>query len=507
MSFNRITDIDIISLSDKDYLSFISRRNKIHEEIKDYVIDRFINIICEQNKEIFELKKKLEKNIKNSLLILKKSLLKNTIFPVYQIDKIDNFLIKNIPNFQQQKNNQKNLRNNANSLFSFNKINLKKYLKPKPNISLNKSNKVNNSHKSNRLLKLSETLDGAHTYRNNSRNYNNKDPTLFSEKKCETFFIENNNKIEPINNYNLFKKNNINCLDRKNNEKKLILSKSKINGINQQNSFFGENNLVKKKINNLRINNINDKNKIRLLYKGMYKNISNNKKNTKKLNCFKKLNLSNIIFNHRNNNNNNNNKSNNTLNYCTERMFKKGDIIKENFFDRNIPVSKINKSVIENYNSINISQSLPSDKKKDFIKLNKIVLTMKEINKLCLGDTHNLTQKTERTRKQLKNNDTHKLNISNNLSMTDRFFKKKKKDVFIIKQKKVMNKENIKKKVDKNKNENCLFNENNYNYNTYKQNSLQTLYNPTFTTFLDRAFNINNGKIIKNQNFVVSNVE
>ena len=86
MSFHKITDIDLFTFNDKDCLSFISKRNKIHEEIKDYVIDRYIKKIYEQNKEILQLKKKLEETIKNSLLIIKKSFLKKKFFPINQIN-------------------------------------------------------------------------------------------------------------------------------------------------------------------------------------------------------------------------------------------------------------------------------------------------------------------------------------------------------------------------------------------------------------------------------------
>ena len=131
MSSNKITAIDLVSFNDKDNLSFISKRNKIHEEIKDYVIDRFINKIYEQNKEILQLKKKLEETIKKSLLIIKKYFLKRIFFPVNQInlsylknnkkkENKDNYIfgVNNVQNIQQQKNIPKSHKINANCLYN-----------------------------------------------------------------------------------------------------------------------------------------------------------------------------------------------------------------------------------------------------------------------------------------------------------------------------------------------------------------------------------------------------
>lgn len=56
MSLKKITEYDIIKMSDKNYSSFKSLKNKIHEEIKEYVINKFIKKIYEQQKEITELK-------------------------------------------------------------------------------------------------------------------------------------------------------------------------------------------------------------------------------------------------------------------------------------------------------------------------------------------------------------------------------------------------------------------------------------------------------------------
>ena len=459
MSFNRITDIDIISLSEKDFLSFISKKNQIHEEIKDYVINRFIKKIYEQNKEIEELKRKLEEIIKSSLLIIKRNLLKKKYFPVNQIrlsynkstrkNKTNNinYIINSIKD-----NNQKSHKNNAKSFASFNKINLKKYLKPKTSIN-------------NKLYKYNQSLDFSGSYRNNSRNIFNKDSTSFSERQYNTFFYENNNKIEPINSHSLKRNIKMNSLDKKEGLKKTILNENKINKIYLQNSFFCEN-----------------QNKIILLNQKLNNKVIKKNK-TRNLNCLKKLDLSNIIINK------NPNLSNNILDYCmTERPTKNRETIKEI-----IGLKKNNFTCPHNGNNININyvnninqNSVPKKKKIGKNKLNKIILKMKEINKnLNPKDFQNIIQKSTKARKKINISDINKNNTLNYISMTDRLLDNKNNNVMI-------REENV--KVENNINS-SLKNEKLNNINEYKnnkdENSFQTIYNPTFTSFLNRKNNNN----------------
>ena len=509
MSFDKITDIDLFTLNDKDYLSFISKRNKIHEEIKDYVIDRFINKIYEQSKEIFQLKKKLDETIKNSLLIIKKCFLKKKFFPVNQInlsylknnnkkEKINKitFGAGNVQN--QHKTYQKNNKINANCLYTINKINLKKFLKPKKSFNQNQTNKINNSNISKKFGQYSVSLDVPCAYRNFSRNniYYNKDSTLISEQKYDTCFMENNNKVEPFNGYNIIKNNNTNSLYEKKQQQKVILSHSKNNTICNQNSFFGDNCL---KINNFRINNNKQKNKIKIINNGLFNNSNNIQKcKSKNVNCFKKLNLTNIIFN------NNHNQNNSILHYCqTDRTIKNGGKIKNIYIDyKNIPLSTKNNK-ITNENCISISHhSVPNN---HFVKLNKISFKIKEINKLY--DTQNYSQKTERPRKKLNTNDIHNINITNYLSMTDRFLSNKKKDEYKLETKKEIKTNNIKTNLHK-KGKKYSININEFdNNNNNKDKSFKTLYNPTFTTFLNRTMTINNGKTVKKINYIMNNNE
>ena len=509
MSFhNKITDIDLITLSNKNYLSFISKRNKIHEEIKDYVIDRFIKQIYEQNKEILQLKKKLEETIKNSLLIIKRFFLKKKFFPVNQItlsylnnnnknEKLNNFTFDagNAQNIHVYKTNKKSHTINANCLYTITKINLKKYLKPKP--SLNQNNTIN-SNKSKNLFQYNESLDEPLTYRNISRNNISKDSTIISNKKFDTFFVENNNnnnKIESFND-NIIKKSNINSLYDKNKQKNLTLHHSKNNTLCNHNSFFEEKFV---KINNFRINNNKEKNKIKATFNGFCNNSNSKRYKSKNIKCFKKLNLTNIIFN------NNHNQNNKILHYCqTDRTIKKGEKIKSIYIDyKNIPLSaKNNKITNENYININ-NHSLPNYKKAQF---NKISFKMKEINKLYMPDIQNYSQKTERPSKKLNMNDIHNVNITNYISMTDRFLSNNKFNEYNLKTNKDIKKKNIKTTLQKS-NKKYYINVNEIDNNNNNEKSFKTLYNPTFTSFLNRTMNLNNGKNVKKIHYVMNNIE
>ena len=270
----------------------------------------------------------------------------------------------------------------------------------------------------------------------------------------------NNNKMEQINDYK--------SLDEKK-YKKIKINQSKNNKIFECNSFFEDKFLT---INSFRINNNKKKNKIKFVNKGLYNNINNNKIcKSKDINCFKKLNLTNIIFN------NNPNQNNSMLNFCqTTRTIKSREKNKDILIDnKNIPLSTKNNKII-NENCIS-HHSLPNYKKPG---LNKIPFKRKEINKFYIPDIQNYSQKTERPKKEININDIHKLNIKNYLSKSDRFLNNKNNDEYQLKAEK-----------------DYSININEYDYNTYLDKSYKTLYNPTFTSFLNRTININNGKIMK----------
>ena len=126
-----------------------------------------------------------------------------------------------------------------------------------------------------------------------------------------------------------------------------------------------------------------------------------------------------------------------------------------------------------------------------------------------MPDIQNFSQKTERPKKKLNMNDIYNANMTNDLSMTDRIFSNKKNDEYKLKKTKneirTNNiKTNLHKKSTKYSNN---INEFDINNNNYKDKSIKTLYNPTFTTFLIRTMTINNGKTMKKINYVMNNFE
>ena len=99
-SSEMIQKIEIIN--DVKYKNFInSKKKKIQEEIKDVIIDKYLTKIISQQKEIEQLKNKLEETIKSSLIILKNSLDKksninsfnNTLSPKAQKHHLKNEIL------------------------------------------------------------------------------------------------------------------------------------------------------------------------------------------------------------------------------------------------------------------------------------------------------------------------------------------------------------------------------------------------------------------------------
>ena len=178
MSLKKITEFDIIKMSDKNYSSFKSLKNKIHEEVKEYVINKFIKKIYQQHKEITELKYQLENIIKQSLIIIKKCLEKKNLYPVNQISlsyvngnnylchernyennissELKPSIIRNAASLTEEKKSQKN-RINDKSHVDMNLRILKKYLNPK--VSLVQNSKITPINKNNILFKYRQSLN------------------------------------------------------------------------------------------------------------------------------------------------------------------------------------------------------------------------------------------------------------------------------------------------------------------------------------------------------------
>jgi len=484
-------DIDIMNINEKDYLSYLSKKNKIHEEIKDSVIDRFIKIIYQQNNEIMQLKKKLEETIKQSLIILKKCLLKKKIQPFnkttetsmrkckkinmkLKYEKLKPLLNNLLYLDSSRDNNKTSSKNTEKSFASFNRLKLKKNLKS--HSILNQNTKMNNINNKNNKYE-NDTI----TNRKNSRNSCNKYLT-FDLNRNNTFFIDKN-KNKSTTNYKNKRDFNFNYLYNSTEEKKILQNESNNNKFLQHNSFYtkNENNNTIEKIKNISIHNYGRKNKIRKT-KGPL-----NLNKSKKLNSFKNLNLSHNIL-----------KSDNydikSYEYCaSERVLKNDEKIeyifslknnnifnsqKKNYFKDKFYKNNLNKKSFTNSNKIN----------RDF-KLNKVVLKMKELNKtLNIPNNHNKIQKSEKTIKNIKISDINNINFAKFAKFkpkTERFLDNHNNDSY-----KTNKRDKIKKdaasSLDENRKDNSInINDNIYN-NSKKESSFRTKYNPTFTSFLNR---------------------
>ena len=430
MSLKKITEYDIIKMSDKNYSSFKSLKNKIHEEIKEYVINKFIKKIYQQHKEITELKYQLENIIKQSLIIIKKCLEKKNLYPVNQISlsyvngnnylchernfennissELKPSIIRNAASLTEEKKSQKN-RINDKSHVDMNLRILKKYLNPK--VSLVQNSKITPINKNNILFKYRESLNSLNgmKYKNKTRNnlYNNS--TFFSEKQNETFFIDkdDHHRIEPINNSNLRKIINISSFEKKDKSQDII-NKYKNNHVCGQQSFFGENNFENGKEKNLYMNSSKGENKIRLLKKSDINKLSSIKRNTAKyINTFNKFNMQ----------RNTHNLSNNILNYYSTE--KSEDKMKSIFSDKKNTFSHSYSKTNENEKLVN-NNTLTNTHMSGIGKLNEIILKMKEMKKSS-PDIQNIPQKKHKVKKKINIFEASKTNIPNFTSITERF--------------------------------------------------------------------------------------
>ena len=156
-------------INDIKYKNYInSRQKKIQEEIKDIIIDKYRDKIISQQKEIEQLKKKLEETIKSSLLILKKSIniKNNNINNINLSPKIQKQQLKNdILNINNKNdivvhilNRNKNNKNLNYSTISSDNVKLKKNMAQLNNdmTSEYKKNNKHNKHNKN-ILSLSNS--------------------------------------------------------------------------------------------------------------------------------------------------------------------------------------------------------------------------------------------------------------------------------------------------------------------------------------------------------------
>ena len=222
--------IELINdLKYKNYLNL--KMKKIQEEIKDKIIDKYLQKIIYQEKEIEQLKKELNESIKSSLLILKNSLNKKSVYN----NSINNNIYNNIlsPKSQKQKlkneilninnkndimvhvlNRNKNYKNLSYSTISSDNVKLKK--NKTQTVEYKKENKENNN------LSLSSSRIKLNKYeiispkrmkiekirKTNSKNKKERDYTRYTINNIDindlnTFYLKeynkkDNQKIEEI---------------------------------------------------------------------------------------------------------------------------------------------------------------------------------------------------------------------------------------------------------------------------------------------------------------------
>ena len=291
-------------------------------------------------------------------------------------------------------------------------------------------------------------------------------------------------RIEPINNSNLRKIINISSFEKKDKSQDII-NKYKNNHVCGQQSFFAENNIENGKEKNLYMNSSKGENKIRLLKKSDINKLSNIKRNTAKyINTFNKFNMQ----------RNTHNLSNNILNYySTEKSEDKKKSIfgdKKNTFSHSYSKTDENEKLGNNNTLTNTHMS-------GIGKLNEIILKMKEMKKSS-SDMQNIPQKKHKAKKKINIYEANKTNIPNCTSITERF--PDGKNTFNNGHKKngkEKRKKNMKYHFENKKVENTI-NIKEINYGEDKHdNSCQTIYNPTFTSFLNRKAKDENGESAK----------
>ena len=115
---------------------FNLKMTKIKEEIKDYIIDKYIMKIIEQNKEITKLKKELEDLTKSYINIIK-ILIENKNINLFDSDNINNYIL-DLTDKNEFFLNNKQFKNGIKSFIKKSNYEFKK------NSTKNNFNKMNN---------------------------------------------------------------------------------------------------------------------------------------------------------------------------------------------------------------------------------------------------------------------------------------------------------------------------------------------------------------------------
>mgnify|MGYP006873030264 CR=1 FL=1 len=153
---------NIFTESNYKYI-FNLKMNKIKEEIKDYVIDKYLNKIIEQNKEINDIKSQLEDLTKKYINIIKLMINNKSCMNIMDNNNqsfINRYIYKkdkssSIKKIQQRKNNSCN-KNNNDKLISIEKNTIDHHKKSNEskfydnNINLEKKKRKRNTYDSNK---------------------------------------------------------------------------------------------------------------------------------------------------------------------------------------------------------------------------------------------------------------------------------------------------------------------------------------------------------------------
>ena len=340
---------------------FDIKMNKIKEEIRDYIIDKYTKKIIEQNKKIINIKNQLDNITKKYLDMIK------LIIDKYNINTLDNNYINNYKNLniyisnstkEENKINIENKIEHKKNKIKYYPNNLEKnkiFNINKNNINENKENKKYNFNLNNNNINYLKELNKKDLKKiNNIQNQLNITKTSkkkFKTKKLNSVKNKNINRNEYNSFYNKFDKNLTNTLKINNKRNKLNenYSNNFLSFNNEENEFKNKKNLKKPSINiNTKLNNI------------FFKELKTDKSNNTFLNTSLEYNKnnSNEINNNINIINNYNNKNNKykiffykfkNINNTLNDSFKQNASSEKNIFKKKIKPEYICNPVINSF--------------------------------------------------------------------------------------------------------------------------------------------------------------
>ena len=214
-SKNKLYDNNNIFTNDNYKFIFNLKMNKIKEEIKDYIIDKYRNKIIEQNKEINNIKKQLEDLTKKYISIIKLMINKDKNTNYINIEdndsykkELSNYINNNNTFFLTNNNQYENIINNKSNINEKKeKINKDK----KPSINNLKNNFICNKIKNRFKNKNNNNNDLKKNKINYLKELNKKDL-----KKIKDIRKEIKKTIDSNNNLNNDFNNTMYCIDSKN---------------------------------------------------------------------------------------------------------------------------------------------------------------------------------------------------------------------------------------------------------------------------------------------------